>query len=235
MHKNLDQSATIDEDDKSKETMSNSTLDATAENSKSGELDEKLEDEERRKVAREIVISVISRVIEEMGQPTATILQSTVDDDFDTKLTQTSSNLSNYDDCCESPVRTPIMSSSQMEANRSLIIVDLPIAVRSETHSSIDEVYHDIETEYSNETLNNLIERAETKSQPSPIGMSNGILPTVGIVGPNKRKSLSDQELMESFALQMHRIDKDVTRCDRNYSYFVSNENLKKLKNIMYT
>lgn len=33
----------------------------------------------------------------------------------------------------------------------------------------------------------------------------------------------------------MHRIDKDVTRCDRNYWYFTSEVNLKKLKNIMYT
>ena len=46
---------------------------------------------------------------------------------------------------------------------------------------------------------------------------------------------LADKELVENFALNIHRIDKDVTRCDRNYWYFVSNENLVKLKNIMYT
>jgi hypothetical protein len=49
------------------------------------------------------------------------------------------------------------------------------------------------------------------------------------------KKSLSNQQLVDSFALNMHRIDKDVTRCDRNYWYFVSNDNLTKLKNIVYT
>lgn len=44
-----------------------------------------------------------------------------------------------------------------------------------------------------------------------------------------------DRELIDSFALNIHRIDKDVTRCDRNYWYFTSNENLNKLRNIMYT
>ena len=46
---------------------------------------------------------------------------------------------------------------------------------------------------------------------------------------------LADKELVDNFALNIHRIDKDVTRCDRNFWYFVSNENLVKLKNIMYT
>ncbi len=50
-----------------------------------------------------------------------------------------------------------------------------------------------------------------------------------------KRKSLSDKELIESFAINMHRIDKDVTRCDRNYFYFTSQQNLTKIRNIMYT
>ena len=49
------------------------------------------------------------------------------------------------------------------------------------------------------------------------------------------RKSLSNIELMNQFALNMHRIDKDVTRCDRNFWYFTSIDNLKKLKNIVYT
>ena len=49
------------------------------------------------------------------------------------------------------------------------------------------------------------------------------------------RVCLSDSNLVESFALNMHRIDKDVTRCDRNYYYFANNKNLNKLKNIVYT
>ncbi|XP_063305948.1 small G protein signaling modulator 2 isoform X1 [Pelobates fuscus] len=39
-------------------------------------------------------------------------------------------------------------------------------------------------------------------------------------------------ELMDTIALNLHRIDKDVQRCDRNYWYFTS-DNLEKLRNIM--
>lgn len=33
----------------------------------------------------------------------------------------------------------------------------------------------------------------------------------------------------------MHRIDKDVRRCDRNVSYFENGDNLDKLRNVMCT
>ncbi|XP_041455955.1 small G protein signaling modulator 2-like isoform X2 [Lytechinus variegatus] len=41
-------------------------------------------------------------------------------------------------------------------------------------------------------------------------------------------------ELLDSFSLNLHRIDKDVQRCDRNYHYFTSS-NLEKLRNVMCT
>ncbi|XP_011185191.2 small G protein signaling modulator 2 isoform X1 [Zeugodacus cucurbitae] len=41
-------------------------------------------------------------------------------------------------------------------------------------------------------------------------------------------------ELLESFGLNLHRIEKDVQRCDRNYWYF-ANENLDKLRNVIST
>lgn len=41
-------------------------------------------------------------------------------------------------------------------------------------------------------------------------------------------------ELLETFGLNLHRIDKDVQRCDRNYWYF-SGDNLDKLRNVMCT
>lgn len=140
-----------------------------------------------KKLAKEIVASVLTKVIEDLNNP---------------KIPQTVSNLSNYDDCCES------LASKN------------PTNLRSDTQSSIDEIYHDVETEYSNDTLNCLIEKAESRA-----GTNSGV----------NQKSINDPELIDSFALNMHRIDKDVTRCDRNYSYFVENENLQKLKNIMYT
>ncbi|XP_062407815.1 small G protein signaling modulator 2 isoform X2 [Sardina pilchardus] len=39
-------------------------------------------------------------------------------------------------------------------------------------------------------------------------------------------------ELLDTVALNLHRIDKDVQRCDRNYHYFTTS-NLEKLRNIM--
>ncbi|XP_071945784.1 small G protein signaling modulator 1-like isoform X2 [Antedon mediterranea] len=41
-------------------------------------------------------------------------------------------------------------------------------------------------------------------------------------------------ELLDTFSLNLHRIDKDVQRCDRNYYYF-NDGNLEKLRNIMCT
>lgn len=44
--------------------------------------------------------------------------------------------------------------------------------------------------------------------------------------------SLFQQELLDLYTLNLHRIEKDVQRCDRNYWYFTA-ANLEKLRNIM--
>lgn len=42
-------------------------------------------------------------------------------------------------------------------------------------------------------------------------------------------------ELLDLFSLNLHRIDKDVQRCDRNFWYFLEKDNLEKLRNVMCT
>ncbi|GFO01147.1 small G protein signaling modulator 1 [Plakobranchus ocellatus] len=51
---------------------------------------------------------------------------------------------------------------------------------------------------------------------------------------PASNGGIYSAELLDSVALNLHRIDKDVQRCDRNYHYFTP-ENLEKLRNIMCT
>ncbi|XP_025089137.1 small G protein signaling modulator 1-like isoform X4 [Pomacea canaliculata] len=51
---------------------------------------------------------------------------------------------------------------------------------------------------------------------------------------PASNGGIYSAELLDSVALNLHRIDKDVQRCDRHYWYF-SEENLEKLRNIMCT
>ncbi|CAG7826966.1 unnamed protein product, partial [Allacma fusca] len=50
----------------------------------------------------------------------------------------------------------------------------------------------------------------------------------------SSRGGVYSNELLEAFGLNLHRIDKDVKRCDRNYWYFTEG-NLDKLRNVMCT
>ncbi|KAK3084137.1 hypothetical protein FSP39_008789 [Pinctada imbricata] len=53
-------------------------------------------------------------------------------------------------------------------------------------------------------------------------------------MSPASNGGVYSNELLDNVALNLHRIDKDVQRCDRNYWYF-SPTNLEKLRNIMCT
>lgn len=59
----------------------------------------------------------------------------------------------------------------------------------------------------------------------------------VSPISVNEENTLevNNKEVFDLFALNIHRIDKDVLRCDRNYWYFSSGENLNKLRNVIYT
>ena len=57
---------------------------------------------------------------------------------------------------------------------------------------------------------------------------------TDGTITPICYGSLS-KDVIDAFAVNLHRIDKDVARCDRAYPYFTNINNLKKLRNVMCT
>ncbi|VVC88810.1 unnamed protein product [Leptidea sinapis] len=70
------------------------------------------------------------------------------------------------------------------------------------------------------------IDTLDPESRPD--NRSNCVSPT------SSNGGVYSNELVESFALNLHRIEKDVQRCDRNYPFF-TDENLDKLRNIMCT
>ncbi|XP_059487070.1 small G protein signaling modulator 2-like isoform X2 [Neocloeon triangulifer] len=57
-----------------------------------------------------------------------------------------------------------------------------------------------------------------------------------GAVSPaSSQGGVYSTELLENYGLNLHRIEKDVQRCDRNYWYFATEGNLDKLRNVMCT
>ncbi|XP_065352074.1 small G protein signaling modulator 2-like isoform X2 [Cloeon dipterum] len=57
-----------------------------------------------------------------------------------------------------------------------------------------------------------------------------------GAVSPaSSQGGVYSTELLETYGLNLHRIEKDVQRCDRNYWYFATEGNLDKLRNVMCT
>jgi hypothetical protein len=106
------------------------------------------------------------------------------------------------------------------------------------TDLSIDEQFYDVKSGINQEEEEEE-EEDDSLIHPSPLliqcqDIHQTIFNTSNL-NQKKKQSLSDLELVDNFALNIHRIDKDVTRCDRNYWYFTNNDNLKKLKNIVYT
>ncbi|CAF1043202.1 unnamed protein product [Adineta steineri] len=165
-----------------------------------------------------------------------------------------------YDESSVYTVSIPINEEteiSELSSNQSVLIA------RTRTESVIDRSspYNIIETstdeddneDESNQSIksfdqqndNRISEQNETISPSSSITSGTDIYMDAVDMLENEQQSDGSltpiyygsfsKEIIDAFATNIHRIDKDVARCDRNYSYFMNLDNLKKLRNIMCT
>ena len=191
--------------------------------------DENCENELKRKeIARQIVDEIIIKI-----QKDSLVL----------KTYETNSSINSSNDESKKLDRENSAKSSSIYCDCPGAPQDSQAIFSSESLSSIennDESYHECqEIELSENLGEKMPNLAKTSNHNDTKIESTTIAPSIEIhIDSNEysiRKSLSNIELINQFALNMHRIDKDVTRCDRNYWYFTTNDNLKKLKNIVYT
>ena len=217
--------------------------------------DAEKEDLVRKEIAKTIVNQIIAKIQADFAQggelrPKCSSLDSnkTLEEEIlkeEAKAEAVISSLSNK-----------MIQNSISDSNYSDSIYNDTKMAFSDAPSSTDEVYHDVDTDISDLNINEedlvkSLNELDLSAGSNPIE-SAGNKASSGVVSPSSndssklmssmsqsklfmKKSLSNHELVSNFALNMHRIDKDVTRCDRTYWYFTSNDNLKKLKNIMYT
>ncbi|XP_055844301.1 small G protein signaling modulator 2-like isoform X2 [Episyrphus balteatus] len=109
----------------------------------------------------------------------------------------------------------------------------IPPAAVIVTDASIDIT--NIEAEYKNSEDRNAGDLPSVLEEVGVTSMDALQEPKSVCVSPaSSNGGVYSCELLENFGLNLHRIDKDVQRCDRNYWYF-ANENLDKLRNVIST
>ncbi|CAH1107596.1 unnamed protein product [Psylliodes chrysocephalus] len=107
----------------------------------------------------------------------------------------------------------------------NVIVINASVDICSLSNDNPRMTNLDAVTEENNSSLDTCI---ETHGLASP-ARSNCVSPA------SSNGGVYSQELLETFGLNLHRIEKDVQRCDRNYWYFMEKENLDKLRNVMCT
>ncbi|ALC48612.1 CG32506 [Drosophila busckii] len=112
--------------------------------------------------------------------------------------------------------------ASKLPQQAAVIVTNASIDIANWERSSKAEANEQMPTltEQQDTATTNLDSLQQPKSACASPASSNG--------------GVYSSELLEQFGLNLHRIEKDVQRCDRNYSYF-ANENLDKLRNVIST
>ncbi|MEE6511140.1 hypothetical protein FKM82_017590 [Ascaphus truei] len=131
---------------------------------------------------------------------------------------------------CEATTNESLDDFQSMNESTEEILLDKEIAVLS-----VLEAWPDSEAE--KESLvgseDNLSEEPEMESLYPQLDSLIVIDATMSVVSPVSSTGVAySQELLDMYTINLHRIEKDVQRCDRNYWYFTP-ANLEKLRNVM--
>uniref|UniRef100_T1IJ52 Rab-GAP TBC domain-containing protein n=1 Tax=Strigamia maritima TaxID=126957 RepID=T1IJ52_STRMM len=110
-------------------------------------------------------------------------------------------------------------TEAEIDQNK-LIVVSNPSMDSGNLSEEADKVLCEDDGKITLAIDENLDGGSQGSSCLSPASSNGGVYPT---------------DLLDAFALNLHRIDKDVQRCDRNYKYFAEPDNLEKLRNVMCT
>lgn len=124
---------------------------------------------------------------------------------------------------------TEMEDEEEMEENTEVLLKEEPNAMSpSSSLTSGTDVYMD--------AVDILNDDADDQKSGRRIllGITSNLFDLDGSLTPICYGSFS-KEIIDAFSTNLHRIDKDVARCDRTYTYFTNIHNLKKLRNIMCT
>ncbi|XP_058491334.1 small G protein signaling modulator 1 isoform X2 [Solea solea] len=147
--------------------------------------------------------------------------------------------------CCASQKEEAQVMTESDESPSAIEMEEIPKAKvsmvpwsrkgRCETPSSFEELRQGEEREKPSPegTESMLSEEPEMESlYPHCDSLPGSVDPQNGGASLQPAGSSFSQELLDLYTLNLHRIEKDVQRCDRNYWYFTP-ANLEKLRNIM--